>query len=75
MIHFFSRNGSFNDNDNDNQVNTSQDQVTCVMATQFILIPKHKYDQLQKDASRTVKDLPITTPSTNITSATTSDVK
>ena len=45
------------------------------MATEFILIPKHKYDQLQKDASRTVKDLPITTPSTNITSATTSDVK
>ena len=59
----------------DNQVNTSQDQVTCVMATEFILIPKHKYDQLQKDASTTVKDLPITTPSTNITSATTSDVK
>ena len=45
------------------------------MATEFILIPKHKYDQLQKDVSRTVKDLPITTPSTNITSATTSDVK
>ena len=45
------------------------------MATEFILIPKHKYDQLQKDASTTVKDLPITTPSTNITSATTSDVK
>ena len=52
-----------------------QDQVTCVMATEFILIPKHKYDQLQKDASTTVKDLPITTPSTNITSVTTSDVK
>ena len=45
------------------------------MATEFILIPKHKYDQLQKDASTAVKDLPITTPSTNITSATTSDVK
>ena len=45
------------------------------MATEFILIPKHKYDQLQKDASRTVKDLPITTPSTNITNATTSNVK
>ena len=45
------------------------------MATEFILIPKHKYNQLQKDASTTVKDLPITTPSTNITSATTSDVK
>ena len=45
------------------------------MATEFILIPKYKYDQLQKDASTTVKDLSITTPSTNITSATTSDVK
>ena len=45
------------------------------MATEFILIPKHKYDQLQKDASTTVEDLPITTPPTNITSATTSDVK
>ena len=45
------------------------------MATEFILIPKHKYDQLQKDASTTVKDLPITKTSTNITSATTSDVK
>ena len=45
------------------------------MATEFILIPKHKYDQLQKDTSTTVKDLPITTPSTNITSVTTSDVK
>ena len=45
------------------------------MATEFILIPKHKYDQLQKDASTIVNDLPITTPSTNITSATTSDVK
>ena len=49
------------------------------MATEFILIPKHKYDQLQKDASTTViyplLDLPITTPSTNITSAITSDVK
>ena len=29
------------------------------MATEFILIPKHKYKQLQKDASRTVEDLPI----------------
>ena len=45
------------------------------MATEFILISKHKYNQLQKDASTTVKDLSITTPSTNITSATTSDVK
>ena len=52
-----------------------QDQVTSVMATEFILIPKHKYDQLQKDASTTVEDLPITTPSTNITSTTASDVK
>ena len=60
---------------NEYQVNTPQDQVTSVMATEFILIPKHKYDQLQKDASTTVEDLPITTPSTNITSATTSDVK
>ena len=45
------------------------------MATEFILIPKHKYEQLQKDASTTVKDLPITTSSTDSTSATTSDVK
>ena len=49
------------------------------MATEFILIPKHKYKQLQKDASRTVEDLPITEPSTdnnnNSTSATTSDIK
>ena len=45
------------------------------MATEFILIPKHKYEQLQKDASTTVEDLPITTPSTDTTSATTSDVK
>ena len=49
------------------------------MATEFILIPKHKYEQLQKDASTTVEDLPITEPSTddnnNSTSATTSDVK
>ena len=51
------------------------------MATKFILIPKHKYEQLQKDASTTVEDLPITIPSTdnsNSTSATTtttSDVK
>ena len=48
------------------------------MATEFILIAKHKYEQLQKDASSTVKDLPITTPSTDstsITTTTTSDVK
>ena len=45
------------------------------MATEFILILKHKYEQLQKDASTTVEDLPITTPSTNTTSATTSAVK
>ena len=45
------------------------------MATEFILIPKHMYEQLQKGASTTVKDLPITTPSTNTTSATTSNVK
>ena len=36
------------------------------MATECILIPKHKYEQLQKDASTTVEDLPI---------ATTGDVK
>ena len=53
------------------------------MATEFIQIPKHKYEQLQKDASATVQDLSITEPSTdnnNSTSATTattttSDVK
>ena len=45
------------------------------MAMEFILIPKHKYEQLQKDAYTTVEDLPIATPSTNSTSATTSDVK
>ena len=49
------------------------------MATEFILMPKHKYDQLQKDVSATVEDLPIATSSTdnnNSTSATTaSDVK
>ena len=45
------------------------------MATEFILIPKHKYEQLQKDASTTVEDLPIITPSTNSISVTTSDVK
>ena len=45
------------------------------MVTEFILIPIHKYEQLQKDASTTVEDLPITTPSTNTTSATRSDVK
>ena len=45
------------------------------MATEFILIPKYKYEKLQKDASTTVEDLPITTPSTNTTSTTTSDVK
>ena len=41
------------------------------MATEFILIPKHKYEQSQKDASTTVKDLPITTPSIDSTSVTT----
>ena len=41
------------------------------MATEFILIPKDKYEQLQKDASTTVKDLSITTPSTDSTSVTT----
>ena len=45
------------------------------METEFILIPKHKYEQLQKDASTAVEDLPITTPSTNTTSATRSVVK
>ena len=45
------------------------------MATKFILIPKHKYEQLQKDASTAVEDLPIAAPSTNSTSATTNDVK
>ena len=44
------------------------------MATEFILIPKHKYKQLQKDASPTAEDLSIT-PSINSTGATTSDVK
>ena len=46
-----------------------------MMATKFTLIPKLKYEQLQKDASTTVEDLPITTPSMNSTCATTSDVK
>ena len=51
------------------------------MATEFILIPKHKYEQLQKDASTTVKDLLITEPSTDnnnspsATTTTTSNVK
>ena len=63
---------------NDYQVNISQDQVTSVMATEFILMPKHKYEPLQKDASKIVEDLLITTLSTdnnNIISATTSDVE
>ena len=47
------------------------------MSTEFILIPKHKYEQLQKDAPTTVKDLSITEPSTdnnNSTSATTTTI-
>ena len=33
------------------QVNTSTSESNSIMATEFILIPKHKYAQLEKDAA------------------------
>ena len=45
------------------QVNTSTSESSSVMATEFILIPKHKYELLEKDAAQKDGSVSSTTSS------------